>query len=120
MASVIREQRFEKAAELLAFLDPLDGRWCTGPGQWVYRGQGQDSWKLVPTVLRKKPGEPAVWERSELSDVRTEGGELDVQSRRRWGEVWLVFEFRELADQVGLPIPEDSARLRSMATVCLR
>jgi hypothetical protein len=100
---------FDAAETFFAMLTPSAGVWTDG--KWAFRGQGDASWLLVPTVLRKADGK-ARWEAhtSAASEDEPRGAEV---WRRLHGEASLIFRFRDRVDMAGLTIPEDSASLRS-------
>jgi hypothetical protein len=91
-----------------AFLDelsPIGPRFGAGPspGGWLYRGHADDRWPLLPATLRPDvPLEVGVWR---VGVQPTNLRQIEVEAR-------LVLEFFRIADRQGLPLPEDSQRLR--------
>jgi len=55
----IIQETFETAEEFIAALSPMNDRWISGTWEWIFRGQGDASWKLIPTALRASP--PPEW-----------------------------------------------------------
>ena len=45
---VIEAEHFDCPKKLLKTLDPADGRWKG----WIFRGQRDSSWELLPSVWR--------------------------------------------------------------------
>ena len=51
----IIQESFETAEEFIAALSPMNNRWSFSPVEWIFRGQGDASWKLIPPALRTDP-----------------------------------------------------------------
>jgi hypothetical protein len=83
----------EKAPEMLA--------------RYVFRGQGDASWQLMPSALR--PGTPLGYESQQF--CRDSDGTGKSQDERN-AELTAVMEFLQLADEVGLNLPADHEWLR--------
>lgn len=74
--------------------------------RWLFRGHGDDTYRLIPVVLRP--------EKSEL--VRRLGRQKQPLARNRHqvaAELVIVRDFLLSADTCGLPLPEDSQDMRS-------
>ena len=74
---------------------------------WIHRGQARSSWSLTPAAFRAGVEFPSatVWRARPGAHSRHEQVDLELQA---------VARFFHLADRQGLPIPEDSQRLRSL------
>jgi hypothetical protein len=131
---VFKQHDLETAKGFFDALNPGRDDWRDGKWAWAFRGQGDASWGLVPTVLRKGPDGRAPWARRKcsVSDADADAAPLGPEDLlgtreledllrtrevedllRTHGEFRLVREFLERVDRVGLAIPEDSALLRS-------
>jgi len=75
--------------------------------EWVFRGQRDSTWRLVPTARRNK-AESLAW-----------ADEAPTNRRQILREVEEVFQFLTIADQHGHALPEDSQKLREILR-CLR
>lgn len=70
---------------------------------WVYRGQADDDHHLIPSAFRKTPVPPlAAFSNESLANRRSQ-----VKA-----EIEALARFFSLSDATGLPLPEDSQRLR--------
>lgn len=92
------------AKDLLKWLDI--GNWGPRPRDWVFRGQADVRWALVPTALRQEnpawlPNE-GTWVRGPRSSIRAQ-----VQS-----EYDVIRRFLLMLDVQGLSIPGDNPQLR--------
>lgn len=45
---------FTKAEEMVAALRPASGLWGPDPSKWIFRGHAHASWKLLPSVNRRR------------------------------------------------------------------
>jgi hypothetical protein len=70
------------------------------PYQWVYRGQADARWELIPAALR--PGTMLGYY-SDRMQYKSEG--IADSQEQMDGEVIVVRQFVEIADRIGLPIP---------------
>lgn len=87
------------SAELLNKLDPSSSLWTPFEyGRWVFRGQADASWDLIPRSRR--PGQQLSFRDSALCAL------LDRQSQIQ-AEWNLLAEFIELADEIGFQLPGD-------------
>jgi helicase-like protein len=94
---VIAESSFTNADEFLARLDLRE--W---PARTAFRGHGNASWRLVPSVLRAAEGVPPVWERPRLDVARLFADPPTLEAieelrtlRRMRGEADRAFNNRE-------------------------
>ena len=55
----IIEEIINTADDFITVLAPLNERWQPRPTDWIFRGQGDASWFLIPTAHRNKPA--PVW-----------------------------------------------------------
>lgn len=88
----------DTAEELVKELTPDPDRWGN-PMSWVFRGQGNSDWLLLPKVLRDSPA-------IESSETMEEG------KRRRQNQVlreWMALRgFMDVAQAIGLEIPHQA------------
>jgi hypothetical protein len=102
----IHSEDFNTAEELLNALSPTNYRWQPDPTVWIFRGQRDATWNLVPGALRPNalrayaPGSPPA------VPLSTSRETIEAE----WS---LIREFVVAADHAGLSIPEDSQQLRS-------
>jgi hypothetical protein len=75
---------------------------------WLYRGQADNEHFLVPSAFRKGPNCP----------MSVFGRPGDDKKSRVEAEIEALFRFFSLADATGLPLPEDSQKLRNTLTAC--
>ena len=118
-----REFRYETADLFLHDLSPL-GRLFgphapLGSARWLFRGVKDSSFELVPSAFHERGAArlfatpPGLW--SHL--VRADLPELPKRQRNRdqyEAERRVICAFFDAADMYGLPLPEDSQRLRRM------
>jgi hypothetical protein len=107
----VMTDHFERAEELFARLGPNDERWYPDLRGWMFRGQADESWELVPTILR---GDPPLWRSYLDTDPEPPDGN-DPSFSRRLAEITAVLAFMRAADQAGLAIPDDDQELRHEA-----
>jgi hypothetical protein len=105
MASGIVEQTdYECASE---FIDALSRRRpefnSDAPGGWIFRGQSDAQWELIPTALRQK---------SVLLRRLASWPEIHQTKDQIGAEEKVLVNFFDTADRSGLPIPEDTQHLR--------
>jgi hypothetical protein len=90
---------FNTADELLAALHPDRRYWNPGGrGRWLFRGQGDARWKLLPTAYRAD-----VWKRFDGSEL------LEDHNARVDREAQYIRNFMNKADRSGLLVPDDHA-----------
>ncbi len=93
------------ADEFLKALDPRTGHCSNQAQNWVFRGQKDSTWRLLPSAFR-----PTTWLRAE--DAWSRGREqrtVGAQAALEWRTL-LNFFWR--ADKHGLALPEDTQDLR--------
>lgn len=92
------------SAELLSRLDPSSSLWTPFEyGRWVFRGQADASWDLIPRA--KRPGERLSFRDSALRAPL----DRDHQIQAEW---ILLAGFIELADEIGFQLPGDLTEVR--------
>jgi hypothetical protein len=126
---------FDNAEEFVEYLRPTGGAWGEEPeSPWVFRGQRDADWKLVPSAWReegKKVLEPIarrverfeekalVWVRKRIKTEPHQLAELRMAFQERgerfvfdlavqnYAECVAVLEFSEMADSLGLGVVRD-------------
>lgn len=94
---------FEKPEDFLGSLMPFGPQFLHYPRtQWVFRGQANADWGLLPSALR-----PSV--RSKLVDcaVASQIGDFEENDQFML-EAWAVHQFVAQSNRAGLPLPEYS------------
>ncbi len=92
----------EGAGEFFASLLPSHSRWNKLPYDFIFRGQSNASWTLLPSVFRGQQGS--------IDDGSSNlKGSNDEQRRF---EFRLIQDFWRAVDEQGLPCPEDSMESR--------
>lgn len=106
MREAILERHFPTAAELLEWLNPARGfsAFDRDPNQWLYRGHGSSSYELLPVAFRPYTMLPL--------NGQWLPGPFPTHRMQIQAELDLVQRFFEVADGLGLPIPEDSQGMR--------
>jgi hypothetical protein len=101
------EHYFEHARDFISALRHDDSRWYGDPRSWVFRGQGDASWPLLPSALRTpNPLNPRL-DRKPVPYATTES--------QVYQEISEVSGFAHLANYHGLPIPgHPSSVLRAL------
>lgn len=105
-----QSQDFDNAADLLCYLLPVWPWWRTDPQpnkMWVFRGQGNADWPVVPTAHRQENW-PDPWLRKHPGVNRREA---DFTAHPRAERDALIRFMRE-ADAKGIALPGDSYELR--------
>ncbi|MEQ1530803.1 MAG: FRG domain-containing protein [Methylococcales bacterium] len=113
----------ETVTEFLAYLSPQNGDWGDEPNSWIFRGQADSNWSLVPKILRLIPNGKEEWDdQSKTARIRRQV--LDtiephyLKGNLRLSIEWaLVDEFLRAADLAGLHIPEDTQLRRNLTLV---
>lgn len=122
-SACVEEKHFEDAEAFVSFLRPSAENW--GPlidhsCPWIYRGQAEAAWGLIPSAWRKETQakiapikerlRPAIEET--IREMRHRGGPFDVPEDRVLqhmlqigAETQVVIEFATMADELGHPIP---------------
>jgi len=96
---------FSTAEEFLQALSPAHSLWSSGPFEYIFRGHGDANWSLIPSAFRSNA--------NFLVPNFVIGVQKDNDTQRR-AELRVLNEFFRLADQQGLPIPEDTILMRKL------
>ncbi len=113
MNSFLNPVGYRRCQNATEFFDEVSLRGSVFPDEpddrrWIFRGHADSTWKLLPAVLR--PFETGPFQ--SVSEMMLSGNGI-VQSEAR-----LLWDFYEIADRNGLPIPNDSAELRRELELC--
>ena len=100
--NTIREIRCHSADDFLKHLLPTHPFWQEMQQKWIFRGQADANWKLIPTLFRKSS-----WENFKLIDPL----QLTVRELIK-NEYWIIRTFLDACDSAGLTVPEDSQIIR--------
>ncbi len=76
---------------------PIEG---ASPYQWIFRGQANSSWSLLPSAIR--PGTRLGF-RTDRKSYVSKGCGANIEQAN--GEYFAIQQFAELADRVGLSVP---------------
>ncbi|MBX3363053.1 MAG: FRG domain-containing protein [Phycisphaeraceae bacterium] len=113
----IHVEKFDDAEKFLHELRMSSPRWgnCNGyVSDWVFRGQGDAAWPLLPSLWRCRDDRDKnpFWRQSELeaTSLVDKSRIVDAIKRPRWieifrarlAEAWAVWSFWRLADALGL------------------
>jgi len=99
--------------EFISVLRPSNKLWHGARTGWIFRGQSNSKWKLIPSAFRGESKESGFYyhEVPYFLDGRPPYKDLDEQNA--W-EFWLLDWFIEIVDSVGMKIPGDSPALRKL------
>lgn len=98
------QEHFDDALSMMRALGPLDSRWRGGPGVWVFRGQSNSAWPMLPSAYR--PG-------ALLDGWRENGtGVRKTKHEQRAAEWRSLCAFADGADAAGLPYPGDHHQIK--------
>jgi hypothetical protein len=98
---------FDQAVAFLDALSPRGSAFYTGPpASWVFRGHGDESWKLTPSAFRS--GANLITDWVHVGRVWRDWTNRDQIS----AEARTLQRFVEEADGAGLPIPQECHELR--------
>ena len=92
-------ERFEKAEDFLHALSPHNGKWPE-PRRWVFRGQSDASWGLIPSLFRP----PYVY-----FGEHQPTGPVTTRQAERHGSGKIVQLFMEELDRQGLAPPTEAS-----------
>ena len=102
----------ENAKEFLEQINMYGGVWGDDPRHWIFRGHGDSTWKLLPSILRPttilhpysavNPLKPRPNPRNEDQAYFYAMFEWDI-----------VYDFMELTDWAQIPLPDDSPVFRT-------
>lgn len=91
--------------QLLEVLRPTYQLWRDNPGAWVFRGQRDATWHLIPTAFR-----PDTDMSFEYHNIRG----MSLNKRHQFeDELNLLLQFVKMADSLALKIPGDSYLIRT-------
>lgn len=97
----------DAADQWLNEISPLASRFReSDPNQWIFRGQRDAEWRLRPTAFREES-----W--SAIPIYRNDWANMEDRHQRLM-ERDVVLHFFRLSDMAGLPLPEDSPRVRRL------
>ena len=100
---IVKVVSVTQAEELLQALAPTSEHFKSDPPySWIYRGLLSCDFPLVPSVLRK-----GALDRIHVVTPEHVGSHIDAEHR-------IIREFFAFADLRGLPLPEDSQRMRAL------
>lgn len=99
-----REVRCNTADELWEMLSPTKDL-SPPPNDYIYRGQGNAKWPLIPSVLRT--------DKLHFPPAATLFGENYKIDEQVFTEIYLLKVFAEYCDSAGIKIPNDSLRFRN-------
>ncbi len=94
------ERGYETAEELWLALSPTT-KLTDGPENFIYRGQGDAGWPLVPSILRQRK-QPPIISYDEMVDA----------SEMVFYELVILSGFAAHCDAIGISIPNDSQDFR--------
>jgi len=97
------ERHYATAEDLWEALSPTK-KLFPSPCKPIFRGQGDASWKLIPSVLRNKHDEEPFF-REVMQGMETADAQVFYENK-------LLMEFCRCCDQVGVRIPGDSIKFR--------
>ncbi len=95
------EEDFTSAEELIKALNRQDDRWAAAPKGWIFRGQGDAAWQLVPSSFRKKS--------SFYYGGRYPFSPREIHIEQMLQEALVIHTFVVALDEQGLPIPGEAA-----------
>lgn len=102
---MLREERFPDVESLVAHVDRLKA--APGAHKWVFRGQRDASWSLLPSAFRKGV------ELGYTHAPRIVGDGAYLNREQAEAEFLRLREFLLAVDETGLAIPEDTQVLRA-------
>jgi FRG domain-containing protein len=106
-ARCFRARHFHTAAAFMAALHPLaDDFWGPNFALWIYRGQSDSQWPLLPSALRA-----TAWERFRLRRAPHDPAST-TEDNRRLRESVLLSDFFSGLDDIGAEIPGDGMAMR--------
>jgi len=97
----VEVERFTDAGDFLTALTRWNPRWGGLPLEWVFRGQADASWDLVPAAFRQNTRFPY----HRLGGFHPE----ERHGSQIHEEAMIVHRFIQAVDRQGLPMPTDSA-----------
>lgn len=102
-SNIVKVVQFTKADELLQALGPASEYFRTDdPYSWIFRGVLSNDYQLIPSVLRE-----GALEKVKIVTPAEPDRHIEFECE-------VLQAFAMLADRRGLPLPEDSQRMRSL------
>jgi hypothetical protein len=100
MAKLFKTIGLRDATGFVRSLDLANDRWNPIPDRWIFRGQGDASWPLLPGAFRSNSAKPLILRLDGpiRLPARTYGEQLRAELR-------LLLRFLSHADDQGLPLP---------------
>ncbi|HEX8695226.1 MAG TPA: FRG domain-containing protein [Longimicrobium sp.] len=98
--SGIAVETFSSAEELMTALARRNERWGAMPREWIFRGQADSKWSLLPSAFR--PIQFRYGSRSEFKPAKTHSAQIRE-------EAMLIHRFLEALDRQGLALPGEGA-----------
>lgn len=96
------ERNYERAEDLWLVLSPT-AKLTDGPENFIYRGQGDSSWSLIPSILRPR-NHPPITSYDQMVDA----------SEMIFYELLILSGFAAHCDAIGVAIPNDSQDFRKL------
>ncbi|MCO7198172.1 FRG domain-containing protein [Pseudoalteromonas sp. OANN1] len=96
------EKKVSTACELWDLLSPTNSLFDE-PNKLIYRGQENSAWHLTPSIFRPQFSEV----------MNNANGKRNSLHEQVFHEAWLLNQFVEYCDDVGVRIPNDSIRFRN-------
>jgi hypothetical protein len=101
--NLTRTTHCKTAAEFISALSPRGEHFGTGFfAEWIFRGHLDDRFQLVPAALRNQSNALAEIASVPITNNKTQQG----------AEKYVLGQFFELSDRIGLALPEDTQKLR--------
>lgn len=93
----------ETSTNFIAALSPREPAYHSAfPRGWIFRGNADDSFRLVPSALRN--------ESKELQQLTLYP--IANNKNQQWAENRVLGDFLQVSDSIGLHVPEDTQKLR--------
>ena len=95
----IIQEDLSMAEEFIEALLPTNSRWSPVPSDWLFRGQGDAEWPLIPSALRSEP--------KAIFGFGTERhpGLYDTNFEQAGAELELIQHVARKMDAQGIPLP---------------
>jgi hypothetical protein len=107
MNACVAEESLDSAESFLERLEPRPGAWPPDPRGWLFRGQGDVRWPLVPPALRPDVD-------LDLCPGPRRLGPRSTHAEQARAEHELLRRFLQTVDERGIQIPEDRQVHRNM------
>lgn len=99
ISSIFAVETYDSPEKFMDVLSPRSARWYPRPHDWIFRGQRDARWKLIPSAFRKEAWVPFDKLAGFLS-FATYANAAQLQF-----ELQVVCFFAQAADRQGLPVP---------------